>query len=48
MKYMATMSDLQTEGKKLAELTEKEGIVPVTNRGQIQFFLVSGSTEAFE
>ena len=41
MKSMATMSDLQTDGKKLAELTDKEGIVPVTNRGQIQFFLVS-------
>ena len=38
---MATMSDLQTHGKKLAELTAREGIVPVTKSGRIQFFLVA-------
>ncbi len=38
---MATMTDLQTSGKALAEQTEREGIVPVSNKGRIQFFLVS-------
>jgi PHD/YefM family antitoxin component YafN of YafNO toxin-antitoxin module len=41
MKTMATMTDFQTAGKQLAERTQKEGVVPVTNRGRVELFLVS-------
>lgn len=41
MKSMYSMTDLQKDGAGLAALTDREGIVPIANRGRIQLFLVS-------